>query len=184
MLQRDEFDDKMQLWEMMRKYGDQLKKRVGNEMDLTFTVDQKKLNIRAVALLIQDGHLLIHRQGKDDFWSLPGGRVQFGESGAKAIERELLEELGQPIMPPVFRFLHENFFNYAQHQFHELGLFYEVTCQKPLPVVKEDFYGPEGEGLTYRFVPIDELDHYTLYPQELAHMLRTNVFPTLLTNDI
>jgi len=49
------------------------KKRVGNEMDLTFAVNQKKLNIRAVALLIQDEHLLIHRQGEDDFWSLPGG---------------------------------------------------------------------------------------------------------------
>ncbi|MEK4647526.1 NUDIX domain-containing protein [Exiguobacterium sp. FSL W8-0210] len=158
--------------------------RVGNEMDLTFAVNQKKLNIRAVALLIQDGHLLIHRQGEDDFWSLPGGRVQFGESGAKAIERELLEELGQSIEPPVFRFLHENFFNYADHQFHELGMFYEVICREPLPLSTEDFYGPEGEELTYRFVPFDKLDQYTLYPSELSNMLQTNVFPTLLTNDI
>ncbi|MCY1691611.1 NUDIX domain-containing protein [Exiguobacterium sp. SL14] len=153
-------------------------------MDLTFTVNQKKLNIRAVAVLIQDGHLLIHRQGEDDFWSLPGGRVQFGESGAKAIERELLEELGRSIEPPIFRFLHENFFHYADHQFHELGMFYEVTCREPLPLLKEDFYGPEGEGLTYRFVPFEDLEHYTLYPSELSEMLRANAFPTLLTNDI
>ena len=48
-------------------------------------------------VVISDGELLLIRRltepeaGK---WSLPGGRVEFGETMAEAVERELLEETG------------------------------------------------------------------------------------------
>jgi 8-oxo-dGTP diphosphatase len=43
------------------------------------------------------GRLLLIRRGHDPHrgsWSLPGGRVEAGESVAEAVEREVLEETG------------------------------------------------------------------------------------------
>jgi ADP-ribose pyrophosphatase YjhB (NUDIX family) len=44
-----------------------------------------------------DGRLLVVRRGRDPgrgLWSVPGGRVEAGESDAVAVEREVLEETG------------------------------------------------------------------------------------------
>jgi 8-oxo-dGTP diphosphatase len=43
----------------------------------------------------RDGRLLLIRRGSDPgrgLWSLPGGRVEAGETPARAVEREVLEE--------------------------------------------------------------------------------------------
>jgi ADP-ribose pyrophosphatase YjhB (NUDIX family) len=46
---------------------------------------------------VVDGALLLVRRGKPPEagrWTIPGGRVEMGESLAEAVERELLEETG------------------------------------------------------------------------------------------
>jgi mutator protein MutT len=49
------------------------------------------------ALAVDDGHLLMIRRGHGPAageWSIPGGRVEFGETLAEAVVRELAEETG------------------------------------------------------------------------------------------
>jgi 8-oxo-dGTP diphosphatase len=44
-----------------------------------------------------DGRLLLIRRGREPsrgLWSIPGGRVEAGESGPEAVHREVLEETG------------------------------------------------------------------------------------------
>ena len=56
--------------------------------------------IHVVAGVLRDtrGRILLARrtEGRDlaGAWEFPGGKVEFGESPAKALERELFEELG------------------------------------------------------------------------------------------
>ena len=53
-------------------------------------------NAASVALIDRDKVLLIQRARKPYFgmWSLPGGRLEPGESAEQAAEREIMEELG------------------------------------------------------------------------------------------
>ncbi|KEK23207.1 NUDIX hydrolase [Bacillus gaemokensis] len=53
------------------------------------------LQVRATGILIEEGKLLIVKQKVSDRnWSLPGGRVENGETLEEAIIREMKEETG------------------------------------------------------------------------------------------
>ncbi len=58
-----------------------------------------KRRVPCVGALVHDddGRLLVVRRGRDPgrgLWSVPGGRVEPGETDAVAVEREVLEETG------------------------------------------------------------------------------------------
>lgn len=44
-------------------------------------------------LLFEDNKLLLLKKKDEEFWDIPGGRIEFGESIESALKRELAEEL-------------------------------------------------------------------------------------------
>lgn len=153
-------------------------------MDIKFTVGQQRFNHRAAAVIIKDGHLLIHRNVRDEFWALPGGRVRLMESGAEAVIREIKEELGLKAEATRFLAVQENFFTYEDVSFHEVGFYYEVNVSDDMTVTSEDFFGVEGEELIYRYVPIDQLQSVKLYPEKLTMMIQSGEWAPLFSNDV
>ncbi|WP_233494553.1 NUDIX hydrolase [Exiguobacterium sp. RIT594] len=153
-------------------------------MDIKFTVGQQRFNHRAAAVIIKDGHLLIHRNVRDEFWALPGGRVRLMESGAEAVIREIKEELGLKAEVTRFLAVQENFFTYEDVSFHEVGFYYEVNVSDDMTVTSEDFFGVEGEELIYRYVPIDQLQSVKLYPEKLTMMIQSGEWAPLFSNDV
>jgi ADP-ribose pyrophosphatase YjhB (NUDIX family) len=60
--------------------------------------------MRCVGAVVRDpaGRLLVVRRGRppgEGLWSLPGGRVEPGETDAAAVVRELREETGLDVLP-------------------------------------------------------------------------------------
>lgn len=57
--------------------------------------------VPAVSAVVEDdsGRILLHRRSDSSQWSVPGGRIELGESVAEAAVREVLEETGIEISP-------------------------------------------------------------------------------------
>jgi ADP-ribose pyrophosphatase YjhB (NUDIX family) len=83
--------------------------------------------VGAVAIR-DDGALLLVRRGKAPAlgrWSLPGGRVDWGETLSDALRREVIEETGLEVAPGKLAGLVERI--YLDEGFHYVILDYHVT---------------------------------------------------------
>jgi 8-oxo-dGTP pyrophosphatase MutT (NUDIX family) len=89
-----------------------------------------KIRNRAAGLLMTPDKVLLHRLGKDDFWSLPGGGIEPGESAGAGMVRELKEELGwTPSQPPILIGLIENRFWLHERDHHEVGFYFLIDAE-------------------------------------------------------
>ena len=140
---------------------------------ISFETDIGRFNLRSAAVVVHENHVLIHRAKEDDFWALPGGRVEFFENSDQTVRRELEEELG--LKSHVVRLLWhvENFFEYKSVKYHELSYYYLVSLSNSLEVEAEvDFEGiEENNNAVFRWVAIAKIGNYILYPKFLIHGL-------------
>ncbi|MBB2913525.1 ADP-ribose pyrophosphatase YjhB (NUDIX family) [Streptosporangium becharense] len=61
-----------------------------------------RVNCVGAVILDGSGRILLIRRGRppgEGLWSVPGGRVEPGESDAEAVVREVLEETGLTVVP-------------------------------------------------------------------------------------
>lgn len=93
---------------------------------ITFDLDSFRFTYRVVAVCIHDGHVLLHREETGDFWTLPGGRCEFGEASDEALRREMMEELGVTVAIGRLLWVVENIFAHTGTKHHEIGLYYAV----------------------------------------------------------
>lgn len=152
---------------------------------ISFMVDDNAMfNFRAAAVIVDDGYVLLHRAAGENFWSMPGGRVEAGEPSAATLARELTEELGPAVDARVGRLLWvvENFFRYEEVTFHELGMYYLVTLHRDSPYLAKDrrFDGIEDDlplmkgeriQLIFQWFPLYSLPETPLYPTFLRERL-------------
>lgn len=140
---------------------------------ICFETENGRFNLRSAAVVILDDHVLIHRAREDDFWALPGGRVELFETSSDAVVREIREELG--IACKVERRLWhvESFFEFEAKRFHELANYFLITFANQTIINSEiDFKGiEETDELIFRWVPLTRLGHYNLKPEFLVEKL-------------
>ena len=137
---------------------------------LNFQRDQNRFNFRCAAFIVQDNHLLIHREASEPFWTLPGGRVEFFETTSDTVVREIREELGYSARVERPLWFVENFFDFRSESYHEIATIYQVCLNDSQSFEPEvDFEGIEAdERLLFRWVPFSQLPNYILYPEFLA----------------
>ena len=81
----------------VKKYDIINKDRKGDNMDITINVEDYILNIRAAAVIMHNGKILVHRNINSNHYALPGGRIEIGENSENTIKREILEEMGKQV---------------------------------------------------------------------------------------
>jgi 8-oxo-dGTP pyrophosphatase MutT (NUDIX family) len=59
---------------------------------VTFVSGQTRFTYRVAAIIVRGDHVLLMRNLAEDYWFVPGGRAEIGESAAKALAREITEE--------------------------------------------------------------------------------------------
>ena len=139
---------------------------------LSFRDEHRLFSMRAAALIEREGALLVQRNVAEHFWSLPGGRVEMGESGSETLAREMREELGVEASVGPLHLIIENFFRFDGTDVHELGLYYRSTLNAAFPFQLDAPCHRLTEGevtLEFCWVPNDE-QHLTalpLYPASL-----------------
>jgi len=57
-------------------------------------IDDCLYRIASKCLIIEDGKLLLVKELEENWWSLPGGGVDYGETILIALKREISEEIG------------------------------------------------------------------------------------------
>lgn len=136
---------------------------------LKFDEGSKRFNFRSAAIFIHSDHLLIHKLKSDDYWCLPGGRVEFFETSEQTISREIKEELGVECKVNRLVWYVENFFYCNSKRYHEIANYFLSEFDKtPIIDSEMDFPGIEKEiDLIFRWVPLTKLSDYNLRPNFL-----------------
>ena len=148
---------------------------------LTIQRGERRFQVRAAALVRSEGYVLLHRTEGDGFWTLPGGRVEFGEDSAATVVREVKEELGVRARCVGLAFITETFFEHREEKFHEVGfvLFAELAQGAAQLDKSVSHSGIEaGCRLEFRWFPESELSALEVFPKFLRNTsLDNGIFP-------
>lgn len=90
-------------------------------------MDDKKIKIRVRGVILNDDKMLVVKMPHNDFYCLPGGKLDYGEDIKECMEREIVEELG--VKPKIGRLLFSNTF-IEKNMNQSLEFIFEITNGK------------------------------------------------------
>jgi ADP-ribose pyrophosphatase YjhB (NUDIX family) len=90
------------------------------------------------AVILDRSKILLCKKKGNDYYFLPGGHVEFGETAEQALTRELKEELDIETNKIEYIGTIENMFSEDGKKYHELALIFFVQPKSLLSISKED----------------------------------------------
>jgi ADP-ribose pyrophosphatase YjhB (NUDIX family) len=111
---------------------------------------------RVAGLIFQNDHLLVQKGVSDHYWALPGGRAEIGENSEQTIIREMHEEIDRTVKIERLLWTVESFFAFGDYKAHELGFYYLLKIETPLPFHPNDIVHRVIDGPTevlFRWIP-------------------------------
>ncbi|WP_421758891.1 NUDIX hydrolase [Devosia sp.] len=115
-----------------------------------------RFQMRAAAIAIRNGRVLVQNIAGNPTTFLPGGRIEQGEASADTLVREMQEEFGHAIEVGDLVFVMESFYPDRSQLFHEVSLYYRITVGDDFPYHDTDICHRCFEGtaeMEYRCVP-------------------------------
>ncbi|MBO5349504.1 MAG: NUDIX hydrolase [Clostridia bacterium] len=155
--------------------------------DITVDVKDWRLNCRAAAIIIHNNKVLLHRNTKDTYYALLGGRVKFGENSADAVKREIKEELGKDIEITGYISTIENFFELKNKKYHEIMFIHKAEFinddDKKIETTLKNIEGNKEKQIQYEWISLEDLDDKIIMPQVIKQVLKDNIFPVHKINN-
>ncbi|MEI3395495.1 MAG: NUDIX domain-containing protein [Clostridia bacterium] len=154
-------------------------------MDLTLDVENYKLNIRTGGVIIHNNKILAHRNINKDYYCIPGGRVEIGESSSKTIKREIKEELGKEIENIGYIATIENFFEMEGKKYHEIYFLHRIEFEnEDDKKIEYTMHNMEGKDfLQYEWLDLDRIEEYNILPKCIKKIVKSKSFPVHVIND-
>lgn len=121
--------------------------------------EELSFKIRAAAVVIHDGRVLLQRSASQQIWFLPGGTGEFGETARDTLRRELREELGVEADVGRLLWVVEHFFETPVRRWHQLAWLYEASLPADSDAMRLGTWEadePDGR-VVFRWVPLTEL---------------------------
>ena len=148
----------------MKKPRDEMEKNMSK--DMCVACGDGILNIRAGAIIMKNGKLLMVGNNKSYLYSV-GGRIKFGETAEEAVVREVFEETGVKMESDRLGFVHENYFygdmpSNLNKLIYEISFFFYMKVPDDFAPVSESFM--EG-GSKERLVWVSLDDEIKMYPE-------------------
>ena len=134
--------------------------------DMCVACNDGIINIRAGAIIIKDGKLLMVGNDRDYLYSV-GGRLKFGETAEEAVVREVFEETGVKMEIDRLGFVHENYFfgdapSNMNKLIYEISFFFYMKVPENFAPISENF--KEDNGIE-RLVWVSPDDNMKIYPE-------------------
>jgi 8-oxo-dGTP pyrophosphatase MutT (NUDIX family) len=134
-----------------------------------------KIRPLAIGVFRHEGRILAaegyDRVKRQTFYRPLGGKIEFGETGAQAVARELMEEIGAAVTDLRYLGTLENIFTYEGRAGHEIVLVYDGRLVDDTLYQRERITGVEGEdAFIVRWVTLTETSA-PIYPDGLLDLL-------------
>lgn len=124
----------------------------------------------ARGVAVRDGKVLLCRAKGGQSTYLPGGHIEFGETGREALVREVKEELGTDSTAGEFLGVVENSFDQHGKRHCEINLVYRLDLASDATESQEDW-------ISFEWCALAELPKANLLPREMGDLLKAMVRP-------
>ncbi len=137
----------------------------------------RPVRLAVKAIIIVDGKILVTRNShkNGDYFLLPGGGQENGETIHDALRREVREEVGCETVIGELRFVRDYIgknheFRDEDPEFHQVELMFECQLMASTDDAVASLPDPSQIGVDW--LPVDELEEMLFYPRALAPLLR------------
>ena len=122
----------------------------------------------ARGVCIIDGKVLLCLPKDRSYSYLPGGHIEFGETGREALVREMKEETGLDATAGDLLGVVESSFVQKGEKHCEINLIYEMKVEK----LKVEKLKSMEDWICFDWVPCDKIDSANLLPPEMKQYIR------------
>jgi 8-oxo-dGTP pyrophosphatase MutT (NUDIX family) len=128
-----------------------------------------QVRISAKAIIIQDGRLLVirNRDSSGDWYTLPGGGQEHGETLPAALNRECQEEIGCGVTVGRIRFVRDYIGKHHEFASEDNSHQVEVMFECQLTSVPSLGAKPDSTQIGVEWLELMDLSNHRLYPKAL-----------------
>ena len=151
--------------------------------DILFNHGNARFSYRISALIVQNGRVLLQCPVATQDYAFIGGHVALGETARDTLIREIREEIHTDATIGNLAAVGEVFIDWGMlpdgtpRHCHQIGLYFHATVDESQLPQTDRFFGYDEAGgekysIEYIWVPLEKLNHITVYPPEVAaHIL-------------